>query len=749
MDPKTKVSDLPGVGAFYKIKLKRLAIETVEDLIYHFPFRWDDFSKVEAIRDITPGGKLSIQGVIWQIKNIRTRFGKFITTAQVADPSGVIDVIWFNQPYLTKTLKAGTPISLSGKVDTTGPRPKLMSPAWEIIRNQLPNSHPGGSIATDRISTSDSIAPSSQSSTSLQNDNAPQPTLHTGRLVPVYPETEGVSSKWLRAKIASILPQYLKTQKDFLPPDIKSRQNLLTLEDALSKIHFPKKWDDIEKARSRLAFDELFLIQLASTLRKRDWQSAKTAPQIKSNQAKIKGLVSKLPFSLTGAQVRATNQILADLSRQTPQNRLLEGDVGSGKTVVAAIAAYLAILNGFDVLFAAPTEILAFQHQQTLDAILSPLGAKVGIWTGSRKTAGDVTCGTHALLETFKPKRQVGLIIVDEQHRFGVAQRAKLFQDQTKEFTPHFLTMTATPIPRTLALTLYRDLDLSVLDEMPKGRQKIATFVVPNFKRKDAYDFIAKQIGEGRQAFIITPFVEPSETMVTVKAATEEFEKLQKIFSVIASETKQSTQRHSGVNEVNDRISNTESDSIGLKPSRMTKPVRLGLLHGRLKSKEKEKIITDFKKNKINILVTTPVVEVGIDVPNASVMMIESADRFGLAQLHQLRGRVGRGEHKSYCLLFSDSRAANSIKRLKSMEKIHVGFELAEIDLKMRGAGEIFGLKQSGFINLKIADLSDAVTLARAQREADAIIKKDPALKSYPTLAEKLSSIQNELVRPN
>ncbi len=307
MDPETKVADLPGVGTFYKLKLKRLGIETVEDLIYHFPFRYDDFSKVEEIRDIVPGEKLSIQGVIWQIKNIRTRFGKFITTAQVADPSGVVDVIWFNQPYLTKSLKAGTPISLSGKIDTSGPHPKLMSPSYEIIRPQSPV--------------------------------IGQQTIHTGRLVPIYPETEGVTSKWLRAKIAQILPQYLKSQKDFLPDEITKRQKLEDLKTALSKIHFPKKWEEIEMARARLAFDELFLIQLASTLRKREWQSEKTAPQIKSDPAKINKLISNLPFALTAAQERAADQILSDLTRQTPQNRLLEGDVGSGKTVVAAIAA--------------------------------------------------------------------------------------------------------------------------------------------------------------------------------------------------------------------------------------------------------------------------------------------------------------------------------------------------------------------------------------------------------------------------
>lgn len=684
MDPKTKVASLPGVGYSYNFKLKRLGIETVEDLIYHFPFRYDDFSKIEKIRDVNSDEKITIEGVVWQIKNVRLRNGKFITNATVADESGTVEVVWFYQPYLTKSIKAGTPITLSGKVKLEGGRVKMLSPQFEIPRtaiNQLP-------------------------ATSYQ-----QPaTIHTGRLVPIYPETEGVTSKWLRAKIAGILPRFIEKEQDFLTPTILSRQNLVSLSSALSKIHFPKKWEDIELATKRLAFDELFLIQLASILRKKSWQESKKAPPLKIDESNVKKLIESLPFSLTQAQKKASREILEDLKGSKPQNRLLEGDVGSGKTVVAAIAAFSTFMNGFEVLFAAPTEVLAFQHQKTLDSILSPFGISIGIWTGSRKQAGDITCGTHALLTTFKPKKQVGLIIIDEQHRFGVAQRAKLFMDQTKKHTPHFLTMTATPIPRTLALTLYRDLDLSVLDEMPTGRQKIATYVVPNLKRNNAYKFIEKQIEEGRQAFILTPFVEPSETMASVKSATVEFEKLK---------------------------------------TKFTNKVILGLLHGRLKSKEKEKIIEDFKKNKINILVTTPVVEVGIDVPNATVMMIESAERFGLAQLHQLRGRVGRGEHKSYCLLFTDSRAESSIKRLKSMEKVHVGFELAEIDLKMRGAGEVFGLKQSGFVNLKIADLSDALTLSRAQKEADTIIKEDPTLKSYPSLLEKISTIKDQYVQPN
>src|SRR3989344_284107 len=600
MDPQTPIKNLPGIGQHYFNKLKRLEIKIVEDLIYHFPFRYDDFSKIEKIQNVNPGEKLSIQGIVWQIKNIRTPKGKFVTTATVADQSWTIDVIWFNQPFLTKNIKAGMQISLSGKVETKGSRLKLISPSYEIIRS------------VNRQSTI---------------DNQQSTTLHTGRLVPVYPETEGISSKWLRGRIAKILPVYLKAQLDFLPKNIIDSQNLTSLTWALNKIHFPENYDDVQKARNRLSFDELFLIQLIAIIRKYDRQETKKAAPMKIKKEKIEKLVECLPFELTNAQKRTIREILSDMKRPLPANRLLEGDVGSGKTVVAAIAAYVSYLNGFDTLVAAPTEILAFQHQKTLMDTLKPYGVAIGIWTGSKKQKGAITCGTHALLTTFKPDRQVGLVVVDEQHRFGVAQRAKLFLDQSKKLTPHLLTMTATPIPRTLALTLYGDLDLSVLDEMPLGRQKIATFVVPNKKRQDAYGFIEKQVKEDRQAFIITPFVEPSETMVSVKAAVEEFAKLTKIFSSFGHF------RESGNPETRFRIKSPTTRKGGIK---------LGLLHGRLKSKEKERIINNFKANKIHILVSAPVVEVGIDVPNATVMMIESAERFGLAQLHQLRGRVGR-----------------------------------------------------------------------------------------------------------
>lgn len=681
MNSKILLENLPGVGNYFSNKLKKLALVTLEDLIYHFPFRYDDFSQIAQIQTLTHGEKITIQGIVWQIKNIRTRTGKFVTSAQVADESGIVEVIWFNQPYLTKNIKAGTPISLSGKVDTSGPRLKMISPSYELIRNSLQSK--------------------------IQN---PATNLHTGRLVPIYPETEGLTSKWLRTKIARLLPVYLKSAEDFLPQSIQKSQKLESLQYALEKIHLPKNYEEVKIARNRLSFDELFTTQLLSQTRKRKWQEERVAPQMKIDRSLLTNFKKSLPFNLTNAQEKAINELLANMQNQIPTNRLLEGDVGSGKTVVAATACLVAANNNFDSVIAAPTEILAFQHHKTLKDLLSKFNIEVGIWTASKKEYGTVTCGTHALLMSHKPKKQVGLVVVDEQHRFGVAQRAKLFLNISQKPTPHLLTMTATPIPRTLALTLYGDLDLSVLDEMPKGRQKISTFVVPNNKRADCYKFIEKEIASGKQAFVITPFVDKSESMQTVKAATVEFEKLTK---------------------------------------KLSKKVKLGLLHGRLKSKEKEAIINRFKAGKIHVLVATPVVEVGIDVPNATVMVIESADRFGLAQLHQLRGRVGRSNLKSYCFLFTNSNSQNSTKRLKSMEKVHIGFKLAEIDLKTRGSGEIFGLKQSGFVNFKVADITNHQLVSTAQSEARKILESDTTLMSYPLLKTKLDSLQDQYSQPN
>src|SRR3989338_982065 len=400
MDPKLPVEKIPGIGEYYLRKLKKLEIKTVENLVTHFPFRYDDFSALIPISNLSDGQIVTLQGNIWSIRNLRSRTGKFLTLATLADQTGTIDIVWFNQAYITKTLKA---------------------------------------------------------------------------------------------KIASILPQYIKETGEFLPEDLIKRQKLIGLTLALSKIHFPKNLQDVEKARKRLSFDELFILQLAAGQRRRKWKEQKKASKFSVESTKLEAFLKNLPFALTTAQKRSLSEILGDLQKETPANRLLEGDVGSGKTVVAAAAAYFSHQNGYLTLLAAPTEILAHQHQKTLEELLTAHKIKVGIWTGAKKEDGDVICGTHALLISYKPKREVGLVVVDEQHRFGVAQRGKFAQESATGKSPHILTMTATPIPRTLALTLYGDRDLSVLDEIPEGRQKIQTHVVPNFKRAAAYKFIDRK----------------------------------------------------------------------------------------------------------------------------------------------------------------------------------------------------------------------------------------------------------------
>lgn len=672
------LSNFNSISAVYLKRLGKLGIATLEDLIYYPPSKYQDFSKISKISQLKPDENVTIFAQIENISSIRLRFGKFLTKAIVSDSGGKLEIIWFNQPYLGKILNKNDLISISGKVSVNQAKLQLISPAFEKMDNF-----------------------------GLKNHDF---LLHTARIIAVYPETKGVSSKWLRTKIASFLDIYLQFETDFLPKNIKKAKKLIDLNDALNWLHFPQNLDQIEKARRRLAFDELFLIQLAAQLRKNDWKQGETAPEIKIKSKQIEKFLKNLPFKLTQAQKKSVNEILADLEKSVPANRLLEGDVGSGKTVVAALAIYAVHLAGFLSIFAAPTEVLAFQHQKTLERILSKFDISVGIWTKSKKIKADVICGTHALISSLEVDKQVGLIVIDEQQRFGVAQRAKMIFNFEKKYRPHLLTMTATPIPRTLALTLYGDLDLSILDSLPEGRQKIDTFVVPQTKREAAYKFIEKQIANGNQAFIITPLIELSESLNTIRAAKEEFAKLQKVF---------------GPN------------------------IKMGLLHGRLKSKEKEDIMTKFKNNKIQILVSTPIVEVGIDIANATVMMIESADRFGLAQLHQLRGRVGRGKYKSYCLLFTDSQSSQSIKRLKSLEIIDNGPALAEIDLKYRGPGEVYGFKQSGYINLKFANFFDHKQIINAQSEAKKIVLDKNFSQKYPLLFAKLKSLQFDFVHPN
>lgn len=671
MELSTPIQQLYLIGPIYAKRLEKLGLKTIEDLFYHFPHRYEDYSLLSKINRVQPGEIVTVQGVVSEIKNEYTKSGKKIQKAVVADETASLEVIWFNQPFLVKTIRVGEQYNFSGKADWFGHKVVMISPEYE---------------------------------------KSPM-TIHTGRLVPIYPETYGVSSKWLRSRLAPLLKECSNLLIEYLPSSIIRENQLLELQQAIEQIHFPIDLNSAEQAKKRFGFEELLLIQLASLKRKQEGQKEIVGHQLQITkyQLSIQNFLKNLPFPLTMAQHRAVGEILTDLAKTQPMNRLLEGDVGSGKTVVAAIAIYAAYLNGFQSVLMAPTEILAVQHYHTLQGLLEPFGVKISLTTSSHKVrpgrAGpdlpeiNVLVGTHALLSDKNKDlfKNVGLVVIDEQHRFGVEQRAKI---KEKGVNPHLLTMTATPIPRTVALTLYGDLDLSFLDEMPLGRKKVKTWVVPSTKRAAAYTWIKKRVkGTKEQAFIICPLIEESETLVTVKAATKEFDHLQK---------------------------------------RVFPDLHLGLLHGRMKAKEKEAEIERFRLGKLDILVATPVVEVGIDIPQATIMMIEGAERFGLAQLHQLRGRVGRADLPSYCLLFSE--AADS-QRLKTMEKIHIGAHLAEIDLQRRGPGEVLGTKQHGIPALRVASLTDKILIAKTRLAAEKLINEDPSLKKFPLLKERLERI--------
>jgi len=672
-DLTTPVSDLYMVGDTYAKRLKKLEINTIEDLLHHYPFRYDDFSFISSISQLNSGEVVTIRGEIVVCQNIYTKFRKKIQKAIVADASGQIEVIWFNQHFLTQTLKPGVKVSLSGKVGYFNHKKSLVSPEYEVIK---------------------------------QNHQ----TIHTGRLVPVYPETYGISSKWLRSRVSPLIEKIIDNLPDWLPEKVKQDNDLIDLPTALKLIHFPKNLIEVDRAKKRLGFDELFLLHLNVLQKKKSWNQTKLAHPFTINQKKILEFLNRLPFQLTKDQNKVSQEILADLAENKPMNRLLEGDVGSGKTVVAGLAIFICFLNNFQSILMAPTEILANQHFKTLVTLLKPLGVKIGLLTGSKKLKSienyDLIIGTHALIYNQVKLEKLGLVVIDEQHRFGVSQRAELIK---KGHAPHILTMTATPIPRTVSLTVFGDLDLSLLEESPPGRKQVKTWVVPTKKRQAAYQWIEKQIIKNHtQVFIVCPLIDESDkdSMKNIKAAKAEFTKLTAVF----------------------------------------KNLKLGLLHSQLKTKDKDKVINLFHDKRINILVSTPVVEVGIDIPNANIMLIEGADRFGLSQLHQLRGRVGRSNKQAYCFLFASETNKQTLKRLTAMEKYHSGFKLAEIDLNLRGPGEIYGTKQHGFMNLKIASFGNTYLVKKTRNEAEKIIGK---INQFPLLKQKLKSYTMKLVVPN
>ncbi len=681
------VSILRMIGPSYLSRLKNLEIETIEDLLYHIPFRYDNYSLVSKISDLQEGERVTVIGTIKFIKNIYTKHGRKIQKAELEDETGKIDIVWYNQPFLTTILHTDTKVSIAGEVKWFGKRLSFESPDYEII--QQPLSH--------------------------------NPILvHSGRLVPVYPETAGISSKWIRSRIYSLLFKFSPQIEEYLPRNILSKFQLMDEKEAIFSIHFPTDYNLAQKARKRLEFDELLTLSLFAQINRRKRENEKVNLKFKVLEfgEKINKFILNLPFALTLAQKKSVEEIVTDLKSDKPMNRLLEGDVGSGKTVVATIAMYIAYLNGYSSVLMAPTEILAKQHYDTISGFLSPYGITTNLVTAKNKEprnkkrtkSAAVTIGTHALLSKNLRFPKLGLVVIDEQQRFGVEQRAQI---REKGDYPHILTMTATPIPRTIALTIYADLDLSVIDEMPLGRTIVKTWVVPSEKRRAAYNWIRKQILSSiprNQVFIVCPFIEASESLITVKAATIEYETLK---------------------------------------SEIFPDLRLGLLHGRISSGEKDRTLSDFKEGKLDILVSTPVVEVGIDVPNATIMLIEAADRFGLAQLHQLRGRVGRRNIPSYCLLFTEKENANTLKRLKFLESTFSGPKLAELDLELRGPGELFGLRQHGSPGLKIASFSDIKLIEDSKSAAIEILSTGIRLTDYPLLQKKIQSLSEKNVTPN
>ena len=683
IDLDSPITKLHGIGTAHAKRLERLGVSTIRDLLYLIPRRHDDFSKLKTINQLEYGEEVTIVGTVWETENCETRKGMTITTSIISDGTATIRATWFNQPYLIRRLKPGRQIVISGKVDQFLGHLTFQSPEWEPLEKEL---------------------------------------IHTGRLVPVYPLTKGLSARWLRRLMKVTVDHWAERLTDYLPSDLRERFNLLDLQTAINQIHFPDSWEMLERARRRLSFDEFLLIQLGVLRQRRDWQEL-PGRAMAVDEELLRSFIASLPFALTDAQRRALREITEDMQKPRPMSRLLQGDVGSGKTVVATAAMLVAVSNGFQAVMMAPTEILAEQHYKTITELLEgigdkghvphPLSPNIRLLTGSlskkekdeihrRIAAGevDIVVGTHALIQEGVEFKALGLAVIDEQHRFGVRQRATLRQ---KGYNPHVLVMSATPIPRTLALTIYGDLDISIIDEMPPGRQEIKTRWLMPRERERAYSFLRSQIEKGRQAFIICPLIEESEKIET-KAAVAEYERLQK---------------------------------------EVFPDLRLGLLHGRMKAKEKEEIMGRFYRGELDILVSTPVVEVGIDVPNATVMLVEGADRFGLAQLHQFRGRVGRGEHQSYCLLLADSPSMRGEERLKIIESTQDGFLLAEEDLKMRGPGEFFGTRQSGLPDLKVAKLSDVKILEQARAAAIEIFKRDPYLQSpeHRLLAQRVNEL--------
>ena len=708
MDFDTPIEQFTRISPAYKTRLKNMGILSMRDLLYHFPSRYQDFSSRTNISEMELDKTSCIQGTVENLKVIRIwKRHMTLIEAMVADSTGSVKALWFNQPYLANTLKKGTVVCLAGKlVDKKGGK-YLSNPMYEKVRE---------SFETEEDYT------------------------HTGRLVPIYPETAGVSSRWLRYIVKPLLAGYSK-MPDPLPETIMDGYDFMPWSDAIKQIHFPESEEFAAAARKRFAFEELFFIQLA-VLRERVRLNNEKALAIPFDATLVKEFVKLLPFKLTQAQRETTFRILKDMEKPRPMNRLLQGDVGSGKTVVAMIAALAAAKAGSQTAIMVPTEILAQQHYASFTKMLAPFDVEIGLlcsknsslssYGSASKTAvveqvknGEVPIliGTNALIQKGVEFKNLSLVVLDEQHRFGIDQRAALAKNNKsnskKSLVPHLLSMTATPIPRTLALTVYGDLDLALINEMPAGRKRIETKIILPDDRAKAYEMIRKEIQAGRQAFVICPRIDPEEDKPEQKRDGI-------LFDPKAD--------YSGADAVKAVKVEYEKLSKEIFPE-----LRLGMMHGKMKAQEKEDVMTKLKNGEIDILVSTSVIEVGIDIPNATIMAIEGSHKFGLAQLHQFRGRVGRGEHQSYCLLFCDYPT----RRLNAMLKFDSGFDLAEKDLEIRGPGEVFGSQQWGAPDLAMASLADVFLVEKSRNAAKAILQKDPTLLRHPHLRSRIQHFRD------
>lgn len=690
----TPLSKIPGFMGPLLMRLEKLKLKTAKDLLYYFPFRYQDFSNIKPIAALVPNEVATVHGIIEKISVSKTRWKKYLViTARIVDKSGKAEAVWFNQRFLLNRLKEGLAVNIAGKVSFVGKRAQFQSPEFEIIShdNTIPR--------------------------------------HTGKLVPIYPETKGVTSKSVRLAIEKLLP-HIQSLQEFLPNEIIQRNKFPVLVDAFIHIHQPDSIIQAEAAKKRFMFQDLFLLQLLKAKEKYRITQKKSW-SFPHDDKHIQKYLSYLPFNLTRGQKKALNEILNDLKQPHVTHRLLQGDVGSGKTVVAAIAALVVASHQKQAVFMVPTEVLAHQHYKTFTSLYEEFEGGVGLLTAShtavffgKNLQREITkkelleyikngkikiiIGTHAVIQKNVLFEDVGLVIIDEQHRFGVAQRALLSdaKNSNHQTNPHLLSMSATPIPRSLALTLFGDLELSMIDELPKNRKKIDTRIVPAQHRSAAYAFVRSQIKKGRQAFVICPRIQPADPE-------------QKL-----------TPRQLLQLDVKNVITEYERLSKKIFPS-----LQVGMLHGKLKSSEKNAVMQKFKEKELDILVSTSVIEVGIDVPNASIMLIEGSEHFGLSQLYQFRGRVGRGEHQSYCFLFTESRSKTTLARLKALINAKNGFELAEMDLKFRGPGQFLGTEQTGLPDLAMEALRNPTLVKEAYKSVQDLFCKDPQLTNHPLLA--------------